>query len=191
MTKVKAFWIAVFILSSMALMSGCRSGSAANTNANNQPTIVDVTAAPAVIRQIPTYFEATGNLVSDASTDVAPAVAGKIAQVNFDIGTYVNQGDVLLRLDDRDARIRLEQAQAQANQSRSAVMQAEAQVEQARTSVLQAQAQLGRSPNEKFDINDVAEVRNAKANLDLAELEFNRASRLLESGDVARSIYDQ
>ena len=110
----------------MALMSGCRSGSAANTNANNQPTVIDVTAAPAVIQQIPTYFEATGNLVSDASTDVAPAVAGKIAQVNFDIGSYVNQGDVLIRLDERDAAIRLEQAQAQLNQAQSGVMQAEA-----------------------------------------------------------------
>src|ERR1043165_7668816 len=103
MTNVKAFWTAVLILSSMALMSGCRSGASANTNTNNQPTIVDVTAKPAVIQQIPTYFEATGNLVSDASTDVAPAVAGKIAQVNFDIGSYVNQGDILIRLDERDA----------------------------------------------------------------------------------------
>jgi multidrug resistance efflux pump len=191
MTKVKAFWTAVLILSSIALMSGCRSGASANTNANNQPTVVDVTAAPAVIQQIPTYFEATGNLVSDASTDVAPAVAGKIAQVNFDIGSYVNQGDILIRLDERDAAIRLEQAQAQLNQSQSNVMQAEAQAEQARANVRQAQAQLGLSPNEKFDINDVAEVRNAKANLDLAELEANRASRLLESGDLSRSLYDQ
>ena len=191
MTKVKAFWTATLILSSMAVTSGCRSGASANTNTNNQPTIVDVTAAPAVIQQIPTYFEATGNLVSDASTDVAPAVAGKIAQVNFDIGSYVNQGDVLLRLDERDAAIRLDQAQAQLNQSRSAVMQAEAQAEQARTNVRQAQAQLGLSPTERFDINNVAEVRNAKATLDLAELEFTRASRLLESGDLSRSLYDQ
>jgi RND family efflux transporter MFP subunit len=191
MTKVKAFWTAVLLLSSIALMSGCRSGASANSNTNNQPTVVDVTAKPAVIQQIPTYFEATGNLVSDASTDVAPAVAGKIAQVNFDIGSYVNQGDILIRLDERDAAIRLEQAQAQLNQSQSAVMQAEAQAEQAQTNVRQAQAQLGLSPSEKFDINDVAEVRNAKANLDLAELEFNRASRLLESGDLSRSLYDQ
>jgi RND family efflux transporter MFP subunit len=191
MSKTKAILLTMLAIFPIAAASGCRSTASANANANTQPTIVDVTAAPAVIRQIPTYFEATGNLVSDASTDVAPAVAGKIAQVYFDIGTYVNQGDVLLRLDDRDARIRLEQAQAQLNQSRSAVMQAEAQAEQARTNVRQAQAQLGLSPNERFDINNVAEVRNAKANLDLAELEFSRSSRLLESGDVARSIYDQ
>jgi len=171
-------------------LSGCRSGQA-TTNLNNQPTIVDVTTTQAVVHDIPTYFEATGNLVSDAQTDVAPAVSGKITQVNFDIGSYLNQGDVMLRLDDRDALIRLEQAQSQLQQSQSAVMQAEAQAEAARANVRQAQAQLGLSENEKFDINNVAEVRNAKATLDLAELEFARASRLLESGDQSRSIYDQ
>ena len=192
MTNEKAFWTGVAVFLSFALMTACGgSGASANSNANNQPTVIDVSATPAVIRSIPTYFEATGNLVSDASTDVAPAVSGKIIAVNFDIGSYVNQGDVLLRLDDRDARIRLEQSQAQLNQSQSAVMQAEAQAEQARANVRQVQAQLGLSDNEKFNINEVAEVRNAKSALDLAELEFSRAGRLIESGDLSRSLYDQ
>jgi RND family efflux transporter MFP subunit len=175
-------------------VSGCSSSSAnaaKNANANNEPAVVDVTAARAEIRSIPTYFEATGNLASDASTDVAPAVAGKIAQVNFDVGSYVNQGDVLIRLDDRDARIRLEQAQAQQQQAVSAVGQAQAQVESARSNVRQALAQLGLSETGGFNVNQVAEVSNAKAALDLAEKEFARAARLLETGDISRSIYDQ
>jgi RND family efflux transporter MFP subunit len=191
MRKAKAFCTMALLAVCLAALSGCGSGSAAKANANNEPKYVDVTTAQAVIEQIPTYFEATGNLVSDAATDVAPAVGGKITAVNFDIGSYVNQGDVLLRLDDRDARIKLEQAQSQLQQSQSAVMQAQAQAEQARANVSQAKAQLGLSGNEKFDINDVAEVRNAKAALDLAELEFSRAGRLIESGDLSRSLYDQ
>jgi len=192
MSKAKAFWTAAVLALAMAALSSCsRSNATINNNANNQPAVVDVSAAQAVIRSIPTYFEATGNLVSDASTDVAPAVSGKIIAVNFDIGTYLNQGDVMLRLDDRDARIKLEQNQSQLQQSQSAVMQAEAQAEQARANVRQAQAQLGLAENQKFDINDIAEVRNAKATLDLAELEFSRAGRLIESGDLARSLYDQ
>lgn len=192
MSKSKALWTAIIAALALAMLSACgRSTATTNANANNQPTIVDVTAAQAAIRSIPTYFESTGNLVGDASTDVAPAVSGKIVAVNFDIGSYVGQGDVMLRLDDRDARIRLEQAQSQMQQSQSAVMQAEAQAEQARANVRQAQAQLGLSENEKFDINNIAEVRNAKAALDLAELEFSRAGRLIESGDLSRSLYDQ
>jgi multidrug efflux pump subunit AcrA (membrane-fusion protein) len=112
--------------------SACGSGSSAanSSNANVDTPVVDVTTAQAVIRSIPTYFEATGNLVSDAQTDVAPAVGGKIVEVNFDIGSYVTQGDVLLRLDDRDARIRLDQARAQLDQQKRTVDQAVATLRQ-------------------------------------------------------------
>jgi len=169
----------------------CRKSDGAESNANKQPPIVDVTAAPAFVQPIPTYFEATGNLASDEQTDVAPAVAGKIAQVNFDVGSFVQKGDVLVRLDDRDARIRLEQATSQEQQSEAAVGQAQAQVEQARANLEAARAQLGLGPGEKFVIGDVAEVRNAKAALDLAEAEYTRNSKLLETGDISRSIFDQ
>ena len=166
------------------ISSGCRSGASATPNINNQPTVVDVTAAQAVIRSIPTYFEATGNLVSDAQTDVAPAVSGKIVAVNFDIGSYVSQGDVLLRLDDRDARIRLDQARAQLEQQRRAV-------DQAIASLRQTQARLGVGDGESFDIEKFSQVRSVKAQLELAEIELRRAQRLLESGDMPRSNYDQ
>ena len=194
MNKHTALLLIVFLTLATGLSSaGCRSGdaNAANKSANTEPTVVDVTTARAAVQPIPTYFEATGNLSSDASTDVAPAVAGKIVQVNFDIGSYVNQGDVLIRLDDRDARIRLEQAQAQQQQAQSAVGQAQAQVESARSNVRQALAQLGLSDTGSFNVNQVAEVQNAKAALDLAEKEFARAARLLETGDISKSIYDQ
>ena len=64
-------------------LSGCGS-RAANTNSNTgaQPTVVDVAATQVIVQPIPTYFGATGNLASDAATDVAPAVGGKIVEVN-------------------------------------------------------------------------------------------------------------
>jgi len=175
----------------MVFAGACRKSDGAESNANKQPQIVDVTAAPAVVQPIPTYFEATGNLASDEQTDVAPAVAGKIAQVNFDVGSFVQKGDVLVRLDDRDARIRLEQAASQEQQSEAAVGQAQAQVDQAKANLEAARAQLGLSSGEKFVIAEVAEVRNAKAALDLAEAEYTRNSKLLETGDISRSIFDQ
>lgn len=189
----------VFIASALIIVlslfsASCSDSKGSSNNGNSaavEPEVVDVTTAPAVVRPIPTYFEATGNLASDAQTDVAPTVAGKIVAVNFDVGSYVRQGDVLVRLDERDARIRLEQAQSQAQQARSAVGQAQAQVDQARANVRQTQAQLGLGENERFDVNQVAEVRNAKAALDLAETEYKRAARLIESGDIARTVFDQ
>ncbi len=182
---------AIIFSSLIASCGGSKASPANATNANAAPSIVDVTTAQAVVRQIPTYFEATGNLASDAQTDVAPAVGGKIVQVNFDVGSYVNKGDVLVRLDDRDARIRVEQAQAQVEQQRKAVAQTEANVEQAIAGLRQTQARLGVTDGETFNIENFSQVKSIRAQLELAEKELTRATRLLETGDVARTIYDQ
>ncbi|MBL0241551.1 MAG: efflux RND transporter periplasmic adaptor subunit [Pyrinomonadaceae bacterium] len=166
-------------------LSGCGSKAAnTNSNASAQPTVVDVTTTQATVKPIPTYFEATGNLAGDASTDVAPSVGGKITEVNFDVGSYVEKGSVLVRLDDRDARLRLEQAQAQAEQQRKAVDQAVA-------ALRQAQIRLNVKDGEVFNIETFSQVKSTNANLILAEKELVRAQRLFDTGDVSRSVLDQ
>lgn len=186
------FWIALAALIFAAgLISGCSSGNSATANANAEPAVVDVTTEAAIIKPIPTYVEATGTLASDASTDVAPSVSGKIVEVNFDIGSYVNQGDVLVRLDPRDAQIRVEQARAQVEQQRQAVNQANAAADQALANLRQTQARLGIGDGQTFQIKDFSQVKSVTAQLELAEKELRRAERLLESGDISRSTYDQ
>ncbi len=184
---------AVFAIAAGLASMGCGSSanSATNPSSNTQPTVVDVTTAQAVVMPIPTYIEVTGNLVSDAQTDVAPVVGGKIVEVNFDIGSYVNKGDVLIRLDPRDASIRLDQARAQLEQQRKAVGQAEANVEQAIANLRQTQARLGVRDGETFEIQNFSQVKSITAQLELAEKELRRAERLLESGDVSRALFDQ
>ena len=176
----------LFLLQLVALVAtGCGSrASSANPNANAAPITVDVTTTQAVVKPIPTYFEATGNLAGDAQTDVAPAVGGKIVAVNFDVGSYVQKGSVLVRLDDRDARIRVEQAEAQTEQQRKAVGQAVA-------ALRQAQIRLGVKDGEVFNIETFSQVKSVKANLELTEKELTRAQRLFDTGDVSKSILDQ
>ncbi len=176
---------ALILLAAIITAAGCGSNAAStNSNAGNQPPVVDVTTTQAVVSQIPTYFEATGSLASDAQTDVAPAVSGKIVEVNFDVGTYVQKGSVLVRLDARDARIRLEQAEAQAEQQKKAVGQAIA-------ALRQAQIRLNVKDGEDFNIETFSQVKTTKANLELAEKELVRAQRLFDTGDVARALLDQ
>jgi multidrug efflux pump subunit AcrA (membrane-fusion protein) len=140
------------------------------------PVVVQVSTAPAISRQLPRFFEATGSLAADEQTDVAPTVAGKVIAIGVDLGSYVKQGSVLVRLDDRDARIRLQQA--------------EAQVAQAKSSVRQAEAKIGLRPGQTFDPTRVADVQNAQVALELAEKNLRRFEKLTESGDVSRTAYD-
>lgn len=178
------------VLGLLVITAGCGRGTE-ETNSNTGPENVEVSSAQAVIQPIPSYIEATGNLVGDEQTDVAPAIGGKIVEVNFDIGSYVNQGDVLVRLDARDAALALEQARAQLEQQRQAVQQAEANVAQATANLRQTQARLGIGDGQTFQIQDFSQVKSITAQLQLAEKELTRAERLLATGDISRAIYDQ
>jgi multidrug efflux pump subunit AcrA (membrane-fusion protein) len=157
-------------------------GSKANVrsneaNAATQPTLIDVTTASAIVRDLPQFFEATGSLSGDQQTDVAPSVAGKVVAIGVELGSYVKRGQMIVRLDDVDSKLRLQQAAAQVDQFKAALRQAEEKV--------------GVRPGQAFDPNKVPEVANARVALELAEKNLRRAERLIESGDVSRSLYDQ
>jgi multidrug efflux pump subunit AcrA (membrane-fusion protein) len=180
--KLKLLVLALAIATASSFLVSC-GGSKAEANkqkegaAPAQPAVVQVTTVPAITRQLPRFFEATGSLAADEQTDVAPTVAGKVVGISVDLGSYVKQGSVLVRLDDRDSRIRLEQAEAQVAQAKSAVRQAEARI--------------GLRPGQTFDPSRVAEVRAAQVALELSEKNLRRHERLVESGDVSRSQYDE
>jgi RND family efflux transporter MFP subunit len=57
--------------------------------------------------------------------------------------------------------------------------------------VRQAEEKIGLKSGQAFDPNRVAEVAFAKVSLDLADKNLRRAEKLIESGDVSRSFYDQ
>jgi RND family efflux transporter MFP subunit len=163
-------------------VSSC-GGSRANSRTDetaaeaNTPAAVEVTTAAAIKRDLPRFFEATGSLAGDQQTDVAPQTSGKVAAVGVEIGSAVRRGQMLVKLDDAELNLRVEQAATQ--------------VEQAKANVKQAEEKIGLKPGQTFDPNRVAEVAAAKVALDLAEKNLRRAEKLIESGDVSRSFYDE
>ena len=167
------------ILAGLLFATSC-GGSKANVRkdeTNTQPAVVDVTTAPAILRELPRFFEATGSLTGDEQTDIAPSVAGKVVLVGVEMGSYVKRGQTIVRLDDVDSKLRVQQSQAQLEQVKAALRQAEEKV--------------GLRPGQAFDPNKVPEVANARVALELAEKNLRRAEKLIESGDISRSVYDQ
>ena len=168
------------LLSAVLVFAASCGGSKANvtndTNAAAQPTVVEVTTATAITRELPGFFEATGSLTGDQQTDVAPSVAGKVVFIGVELGSYVKRGQTLVRLDDVDSKLRVEQAQSQLEQARSALRQAEEKV--------------GIRAGQSFDPNRVPEVVNARVAMNLAEKNLRRSEKLIESGDISRSVFD-
>lgn len=177
--KVSQVLAIAILLAGLALASAC-GGSKANVRneeANATPTVVDVTTAPAIVRELPRFVEATGSLTGDQQTDVAPSVAGKVVKIGVELGSYVKRGQTIVLLDDVDSRLRVQQAQAQLEQTRAALRQAEEKV--------------GVRPGQSFDPNRVPEVAKARVEFELAEKNLRRSEKLIESGDISRSVYDQ
>src|SRR5215213_593138 len=179
--KLKFAALVLLLLAAGAFVASC-GGSRANSRkeeaaATAQPVVIEVTTAAAIQRDLPRFFEATGSLAGDQQTDVAPQTSGKVVAVGVDIGSPVKRGQMLVRLDDAELKLRVEQAVAQ--------------VQQAKANVRQAEEKIGLRPGQAFDPNRVAEVAAARVALDLAEKNLRRAEKLIESGDVSRQFYDE
>jgi multidrug efflux pump subunit AcrA (membrane-fusion protein) len=166
-----------------------REGSNGNTRRGGggeaaEGPAIPVTTAKAIAREVPSYIQASGSLIADETSDVASQASGQVIATPVGVGAFVRQGTVIARLNDRDARLRLRQAQAS--------------VQQAIAGVRQAEARLGLRPGGNFDASTNPEVRASSANYDqavaelrLAEANERRYRELVETGDVALSIYDQ
>lgn len=144
---------------------------------------ITVSQTVAIAREVPAYVQATGSLAASETSDVAPKVAGKVTNTMVNVGDFVQQGAVLAKLDENDARLRVQQAQAG--------------VVQAQASVAQAQARLGLANGANFQASQIPEVRAANANYEqaLAELKQAEANErryrdLVQTGDVSMQNYE-
>jgi multidrug efflux pump subunit AcrA (membrane-fusion protein) len=163
-----------------------KSKPAAATSAaeTNTAAPIPVETAQAIAQPVEATLQATGSFIADETSDVAPQASGQVAATPIDVGAFVTAGAVIARLDDRDARLRLQQAQAAERQATAALRQAETRI--------------GLGPNGQFSASNVPEVRAAQQNYEaaeaqarLAETNARRYASLVETGDVSRAVYDQ
>jgi len=143
-----------------------------------------VAVVPAENRSVEASVQVTGSFVAKEISDVAPETGGRVIQTPVDVGDFVKQGQVIARLEDRDAKLRLDQAAAAEQQSEA--------------SLRQAQSRIGLGQNQQFNPDNVPEVLSAKANADsavaqarLAEADAQRYANLLKTGDVSQSAYEK
>ncbi|HVF30744.1 MAG TPA: efflux RND transporter periplasmic adaptor subunit [Pyrinomonadaceae bacterium] len=177
-----------FLVFGALLTGACGSAGSAerrgNSNREAETAAIAVTVAKAEARNVPAYIQATGSLIADETSNIAPKVAGKIANISVDAGDFVGQGSVLAKIDDSDQRRNLTAAQARVKQEQAGVRQAE--------------ARLGLEPNGRFNASTIPEVRSAGAGFEQAQAELRQAEanekryrELVETGDVSMIAYEQ
>lgn len=118
-------------------------------------------------------LSASGYVVAHHKIAVGAKVMGRVAWIGVEKGDRVQEGQVLVRLEDNEFRAQVNQAQANLSAS------------QARLDRLKT----GSRPEEK--LKDKAAVIQAEANLKNAEAEYERAESLYKSGVASKSEYDR
>ena len=77
-----------------------------SVNVPNGRSADGVSMAPVELLRVPVEEIAVGTVQPVRETDVASRILAKVTEVNIKAGQTVNEGDVLMRLDDTDLRSR-------------------------------------------------------------------------------------
>src|SRR4030088_1096079 len=120
-----------------------------------------------------TVLSVSGYVVAHHKIAVGAKVMGRVAWIGVEKGDKVQQGQVLVRLENNDFR-------AQSNQARANMAAAQARLDQLRS---------GSRPQEK--LKDKAGVLQAEATLRNAEAEYERSDKLYRAGVSSKAELDR
>jgi HlyD family secretion protein len=120
-----------------------------------------------------TVLAVSGYVVAHHKIDVGAKVMGRVSWIGVEKGDKVQQGQVLVRLEDQEFR-------AQVNQARANLASAQAKLDQLRA---------GSRPQEK--LRDRASVLQAEANYKNAQADYERTERLHKSGVASNADLDR
>ncbi|HEU0219944.1 MAG TPA: efflux RND transporter periplasmic adaptor subunit [Gallionella sp.] len=88
--------------------------------------------APAQYREVAQTYSADGMVEATHQSTVSAQIGGRIKEINFDVGDRVNKGQVILRIDEREAVQALAGSQAQVLQAQANMQNTKAAYERAR-----------------------------------------------------------
>jgi len=171
----KIISLILLICMSTVVLSSC-----GNDDSDKNITAVNVTVHKVTKSDINSEVTYTGEIKALEESDVAPKVTATIIGVNYDIGDYVEAGDVLAVLDDTDYRLAYNQSLAAYNSALSGFNQVKNQLE---TAISAAQIEYNSAYDNYnrqkvlFDAGGISKVafESAEVRLKNAELNLNSA----------------
>jgi len=172
------------ILVPVLLTAACGGPPKGPGKADTESEKTSFSTATAVVREVPGSFQANGSFVAEDTSDIAPAVGGRVAATPVQVGDFVRQGQVICQLEKKDAELRIDQSRAA--------------LEQAKFQLSQAQSRVGLSGGAEFNPESVPEVSSSKAAYEsalasakLAAADAKRYENLVRSGDVSQSAFEK
>lgn len=129
------------------------------------------------------HHEETDDAQVEANiSPVIPRISGYVTEVRVKDNQHVKKGDTLMVLDDRDLKLKLEQAEAALATAQSNLMSAQAGYTAAHANIAPSQASIG-----TID----AQIEAAKINIWRATQDYNRYANLIKDHSVTQQQYEQ
>ena len=175
---MKAIKFVLLVILGSIVLTGCgtSSGTAATADSSGRGKPADslrkVTTVIAAEMALEQLIVVTGTLAAEQEIILGMKVAGRISELPVDLGSTVQKGDVIARLDTTDFELRVRQSAA---------------------ALEQARVRLGLPPtgtNEDVDIERTSQVRGARATMDGTRARLDRAMQLYEQGLMAKADFD-
>jgi len=143
---------------------GATTGGARPGGAGRAPMTVDT--ATASRHEVVDYITVVGNLIGEATVDVVPRVAGRIDTMNVKLGDRVSKGMPIAKIEDREIREQINQAQATLEVNKANVSQRDNELQVQQIALNRAK-------------NGFERGITARQNLEDAEARFNAAQSAL------------
>ena len=160
-------------------VSGCGTspGTAASIESSGKGTPDNdssrrVNVIAAIEKPVEQLVTVTGTLAAEQEIVLGLQVAGRISELRLDLGSSVQKGDVIARLDTTDFTLRVRQSEA---------------------ALQQARVRLGLPPtgtSEDVDLEKTAFVREARAQMESAKARLDRTLQLSDRGLIPKADLD-
>lgn len=182
--KLGSFLLILIVLGAAAC-NGENTDQPDDTTDGPLANIPAVEAVQARYGSLPLSERLSGTIIAKNQVELYPEINGRIGEVLVETGEKVSEGDPLIRIDDRQYREQVQQAEAGLNISKAQLKQA-----QSRLNELESQYKRTKTLSEKELTSDLemerieAQMESAKADVELAQAQVQQAaSTLQESKD--------
>jgi RND family efflux transporter MFP subunit len=125
-------------------------------------TILTVDSAAVSRAELIDYITVVGNLIGEATVEVAPRASGRIESIQVKLGDRVAKGQPVAKMDDRDIREQVAQAEASLEVGKATSVQRENDMQLAKSTLDRMQAQYDLSIVSKQNLED-AQARYSTA----------------------------
>ena len=168
-----------FLTAIVYLCTACGSKPAEDPNENANVTAVAVNVSEIEPLTIEQYVSVSSKVSSDSQVSIVPKVSGTVKNVYVSLGDEVKEGDILFEIDDTDAKLQVEQAQASLNSAQAGLESAQANYEASVGGSMEVQIQQLQSSVDTYQIqyNDLLE-------------ELEKYEQLYEIGDISKQELD-